>query len=578
MIIQGKVRVPRLAEQLVERPRLRELIVELASSSQVLTIYGAAGAGKTTAVVEALPHLDVPVAWLTVDATDSSSDRLLAYLQAVIGRHVPSAAAVASDALRQGIPHAEAGGLLAEAAGSSPLLVVLDALERISPTGEAIDVISTLVRHAPPTLSIILVSRRELRLDLDTESAFGRVAHLPASELRFTIEEAAAALAIGGRELEPEKVVEITGGWVAGVLFEAHGNQDGLDAYLSTQVLERLGAAEQRFLITTSLLDEVTADGAKALGEEAGAALLTALNEARLPAAWDRSGRRLRLFPCFRNFLLRQFDRRPEAETAPIREALAELLAGRGASSSPNSSHVRVRLRDFGQPTIEVDGVEVRARIKKSYELLAYLASRPSRAAERDQLLDALFDGRSDESTRSYLRQATHRLREVLPDDVVLAFEGTLLRLNSKLVIASDSEQASELLARAARCPERERLEPLLEALALLDGGEYLAGVTSSWVDERREHFNDLAADARHEAAQILFAEADYAQARRFAASVVHTDPYRESTWRLLMKIAKATGDEDGVVEAYRSCEEAMAEIGVTVSGTTESLLVTLRS
>jgi DNA-binding SARP family transcriptional activator len=578
MIIQGKLRVPRLAEQLVKRPRLRELIAELASSSHVLTLYAAAGAGKTTAVVEALPHVDVPVAWLTVDATDSSSDRLLAYLQAVIGRQVPPAATVASDALRQGIPHAEAGGLLAEAAGSSPLLLVLDALERISPTGGAIDVISALVRYAPATLSIILVSRRELRLDLDTESALGGVAHLPASELRFTIEEAAAALALGGRELEPEKVVEITGGWVAGVLFEAQGNYDGLDAYLATQVLETLEPAEQKFLITTSLLDEVTADAAKALGEAAAAALLAALKGTQLPAAWDRSRRRLRCLPCFRDFLLRQFDRRPETETAPIREALADLLAGQGASASPNSSQMRVRLREFGQPTIEVDGVEVRARIKKSYELLAYLASRPSRAAERDQLLDALFDGRSDESTRSYLRQATHRLREVLPDDVVLAFEGTLLRLNSKLVIASDSEQASELLARAARCPERERLEILVDALALVDRGEYLAGVTSSWVDERRQHFTDLAADARHEAAKLLFSEADYGQAKRFAASVVHTDPYRESTWRLLMKIAKATGDEDGVVEAYRSCEEAMAEIGVNVSATTESLLVTLRS
>jgi DNA-binding SARP family transcriptional activator len=578
MIIQGKLRVPRLADQLVERPRLREKIVELASSGRVLTLYAPAGAGKTTAVAEAVLRADVSVAWLTVDATDSSSERLLTYLQAALGGQVPSASRVAGDALRKGLPHAEAAGLLAEAAGSSPLLLVLDALERISRSGEALEVISALVRYASPTLSIILVSRRQLPLDLDTEAALGRVAHLPASELAFTIEEAAGALAVGGRELEPEKVVEMTGGWVAGVLFEAQGNHDGLDQYLLTQVLGTLDPAEQKFLIATALLDEVTADTAKALGEEAAAAQLATLKETPLPATWDRSRKRLRCLPCFRDFLLRQFDRRPEAETAPVRQALADLLAGQGGPTSSNSSHVRVRLKEFGQPTIEVDGVEVRARIKKSYELLAYLASRPSRAAERDQLLDALFDGRSDESTRSYLRQATHRLREVLPDDVVLAFEGTVLRLSSTLGIVSDSEQASELLARAARCLEHERLELLLEALALLDGGEYLTGVTSSWVDQRRQHFADLAADARHEAAKFLFAEADYAQAKRLAASVVQTDPYRESTWRLLMKIAKATGDEDGVVEAYRSCEEAMAEIGVAVSATTESLLVTLRS
>jgi DNA-binding SARP family transcriptional activator len=237
----------------------------------------------------------------------------------------------------------------------------------------------------------------------------------------------------------------------------------------------------------------------------------------------------------------------------------------------------RIQLAEFGQPTIEVNGVEVRARIKKSYELLAYLASRPSPEAEREELLDALFDGRADDSARSYLRQAVHRLREVLSDDAVLAFEGSRLRLGGDVLLVSDFSRLTGLLASAARRSGGERLALLLEAVALIDCGEYLAGVTSRWVDERRGELGAIAADTRHEAAQLLFAEANYLEARRLATTVLRFDPYREGTWRLLMRIAHATGDEDGVVDTYRLCERAMREIGMTVSGTTESLLGTLR-
>jgi DNA-binding SARP family transcriptional activator len=241
------------------------------------------------------------------------------------------------------------------------------------------------------------------------------------------------------------------------------------------------------------------------------------------------------------------------------------------------AGRTRLRLAEFGQPAIEVDGLEVRPRIKKSYELLAYLATRPAFEAERDELLDALFGGRADESTRSYLRQAVHRLREILSGDVVLAFEGSRLRLSGDLHLATDSMEVMRLLADAVNREGSERLAHLLEALAVLDRGEYLAGVSSLWVEERRQHFTRVTTDARQEAAQLLFAEGRYLEAKRLAVTVVHADRYREATWRLLMRIAHAVGDEDGVIDTYRMCEQALSEVGMTLSRTTASLLSTLR-
>ena len=62
-----------------------------------------------------------------------------------------------------------------------------------------------------------------------------------------------------------------------------------------------------------------------------------------------------------------------------------------------------------------MDGAEVRPRIAKSYELLAYLLDRPEREARRDDLMNALFDGRDGTAARTYLRQAILHLREALP-------------------------------------------------------------------------------------------------------------------------------------------------------------------
>jgi DNA-binding SARP family transcriptional activator len=341
----------------------------------------------------------------------------------------------------------------------------------------------------------------------------------------------------------------------------------GLHAFLASQVIEQLDPAQREFLVTTSLLPEVTAAEATALGQKGAAGLLAELRAIHLPVAWDDGGKRMRCHPRFREFLLTLLERRTDVG----------MVSMAGDATFAGDAPVQIRLVEFGQPVIEVDGVVVRPRIKKSYELLAYLASRPTPQVERDELLHVLFGGRADESTRSYLRQATHRLREVLPDAAVLAFEGSRLGLHGDFRLVSDSGLVTELLAAAAQQRGRERLARLLEALSLIDGGDYLVGARSVWVDERREELRRLADDIRHETAELLLSEGDTAGAKRLALIVVRSDPYREATWRLLMNLASVSGDEAGVVNAYRMCERAMGEVGIAVSEKTELLLASLR-
>jgi DNA-binding SARP family transcriptional activator len=254
---------------------------------------------------------------------------------------------------------------------------------------------------------------------------------------------------------------------------------------------------------------------------------------------------------------------------------------GRGLLARGVSVEARMRgsveLRDFGGCAIVVNGEETRPRIAKSCELLAYLVTRPGAQAGRDELLDALFDGRADESTRAYLRQAVRWLRHVLPEGRVLVGQRGRVRLGEEIVVTSDSIRFEAQLAEAARLQGAARHSATGDALAIYDQGEYLPDIRSGWAEERRRQLAELATDARFDFAELAFAAGRYDDAERLSDEVLRADPLRETAWRLKMHIANALGDEDRVLRAYHGCERALARLGATPSRGTRQLIERLR-
>jgi DNA-binding SARP family transcriptional activator len=232
---------------------------------------------------------------------------------------------------------------------------------------------------------------------------------------------------------------------------------------------------------------------------------------------------------------------------------------------------------EFGRCAILVAGEEVRPRIRKTYELLAYLSTRRRSSATRTELLDALFEGRDDDSTRAYLRQAVRWLRHVLPEEGRIESEGGEVRLMDSVLVSSESARFEAQLGHAAGLLGEERLAATLEALAIYDRGDYLPGARSSWADGRGHQLSQMAADARYEAADLAFRVERYDQSSQLADQVLDAEPYRETAWRLKMRVANALGDEDGVIRAYQACERALAEVGTKPSPTTRDLLERLR-
>jgi len=270
----------------------------------------------------------------------------------------------------------------------------------------------------------------------------------------------------------------------------------------------------------------------------------------------------------------RRIDAAPDTDS-PSHE-LGRALLAQGVAVDARV-HASVRILEFGRAAIVVNGEEVRPRIAKAYELLAYLVTRAPRRAEREDLLDARFDGRSDESTRAYLRQAVHWLRRVLPGPEALVVERGTVRLSDDLVIMGESNRFEAALAEAARLQRDDRLAATLDALAIYDQGDYLPSARSGWADDRRQRLAELATDACSEAADPALAAGRYDDAKRLAQEVLHTQPFRETASRLTMRISHALGDDDGVIRAYHACGRALGEVGTRPSPSTDQLLERLR-
>lgn len=237
-----------------------------------------------------------------------------------------------------------------------------------------------------------------------------------------------------------------------------------------------------------------------------------------------------------------------------------------------------VTLREFGETTLLVDDQPVKPRIAKTYQLLAYLCALKVSGAARDELLDVLFDGRSDDSARAYLRQAVRQLRILLPDEVEVHSRDDRIAVSGDVRLVSESAGLEAALAAAARLRGADRLAGTLDALAAYDRGPYLPKARSVWVDNRRDHLAKLAGDARHEAAKLAFDLGRFPQARTLNTATLEANPYDEAAWQLRMRIAGAHGDVRGVLDAYLGCERALAELDTTPSRGTRTLLDDLRA
>jgi hypothetical protein len=119
------------------------------------------------------------------------------------------------------------------------------------------------------------------------------------------------------------------------------GEADPLYGYLSSHILGQLDPVDREFLIATSLLDEVTAPRAEALGLRRAGERLIALRAAHLPVSWDPEGRVMRCHSRFREYLLERLERLGDEELRDLRLAHAHQLAAEGLHEEATEEFLR---------------------------------------------------------------------------------------------------------------------------------------------------------------------------------------------------------------------------------------------
>src|SRR3954454_22940534 len=352
------------------RPDLQSLLSEV-RLHPITLVVAPAGYGKTTLLAQwaqELSRTGAPVGWLTLDRGERDPAMFLAYLIRAFQPIAPTIGAEAWRVLSSAANLQRDWPLVAGALCSdlqrqlaTATFLVLDDLQQVSDSAVIGQILGYLVRAAPPTLHIVVASRRAPTFaPLPRLRAEGHLLELSQHDLHLSADEARHVLAAQDVILDEAGLALLlarTEGWALSVQLAARalagqsterradflraleGSQEQLLSYLATEVLAdlpdelieflRLAALPERF--DAGLLTEV-------LGRDDVGYLLGRAQALGLPILpLDERGDLLRFHPLWREMLLRTEFRGLRTEPEKPDSAL-----------SPQSSSLALLHRRFG--------------------------------------------------------------------------------------------------------------------------------------------------------------------------------------------------------------------------------------
>jgi DNA-binding SARP family transcriptional activator len=338
-----------------------------------------------------------------------------------------------------------------------------------------------------------------------------------------------------------------------------------------TRAVETMRRGGRHLMLPTALV--YLAEASWQLGDEDEADRLT--KEAYSVALTNGDlGRLLLALADFPGVLSRALDL--ESEPDGTWHALGRAVVRSPSTTLPLGT-ATVHVREFGEPALVVDGLAVRPKIRKSLEVVSFLLSCRNATALRSEILAALWNGRDDESTRAYLRQAVKHLREALPEGTSISTDGEALSLVG--AFTSETAEFETLCAAAAGTDGPARRALLFDALEIGRRGVFLQGSRDvTWADERRASIAAQLVEARLDAAATLLDENRLLDVLELLDEVLAQDRLVERAWRLRMQALALLGDHDGVLDAYRACRSALDELDLAPSRGTRELAERLRA
>lgn len=331
-VIATKIAIPRRRSDTLRRARLVDAIHHMIDRPLYL-IVAPAGYGKTTLLVDFASDGDIPVCWYSLTPSDAEPAVFLEYLVATIQARYPRFGAETRRAMAQTDFRADAMAVVAalvnEVQERIPdyFAVILDDYHEVNDSGPVNQLVDALLKHAPENLKLIIASRTMPRLQLSRLAALRQAAGVGAKDLRFTSGEVRDLMREAYQTVLPDRVVEeLTArseGWITGIILTTHtmwqglfesmiqnSGQEQLYGYLANEVFERQPESVQRFLLASSILDDMEPAIAGPLaGVTHADTVLRKLDEGNLFVSELEGRRRVyRYHHLFRDFLRSRLD------------------------------------------------------------------------------------------------------------------------------------------------------------------------------------------------------------------------------------------------------------------------------
>jgi LuxR family transcriptional regulator, maltose regulon positive regulatory protein len=297
-LLAAKLDLPRAPANVIGRAQLVDRL-NLGLRGRLTLLSAPAGFGKTTllatwlsrrletrdwrlaesSLASSLQPLVPQVAWVALDAEDNDPARFWSYIIGALAGACPSLGAAAVPA--RIADQASIGAMLTDLLNAlgqltCETLLVLDDYHLIEATAIH-QGLALLIERLPRQLHLVIATRSDPPLPLTRLRARGELTELRAPDLRFTLDETAAflieqrGLALAADDLA--KLHAHTEGWAAGLQLAAvaargcgnlaafvaafNGSNRFVMGYLVDEVLARLPAQLQDFVLRTSILDRM---------------------------------------------------------------------------------------------------------------------------------------------------------------------------------------------------------------------------------------------------------------------------------------------------------------------------------
>ncbi|HEY5856490.1 MAG TPA: LuxR C-terminal-related transcriptional regulator [Aldersonia sp.] len=276
---------PAVPPGFVRRARL-DVLLSKGVTGPVTVVSAGPGFGKTLTVAgwARLGTAPGPIAWLLAD----EADEVQAFWTQVLGALTVADALPSDNPLRALLPGTEFG--LPEVARIAdeldrlpePVVIVIDDFHRITDPA-VLESVSHLLDRRPSKLRLVLVTRTEPKLRLRRLQLAGDLTEIHADALTFTESETHEFCARSGFDLTADEIAMLvarTQGWPAGLrlallgidrndvhagLQRFSGRSQLVAAYLIEELLETLAPTDRRFLLATSVVEQVSGGLARAL-------------------------------------------------------------------------------------------------------------------------------------------------------------------------------------------------------------------------------------------------------------------------------------------------------------------------